>query len=174
MNAVLARTLPGATAAYRAAILDQYAHAPLAGLAELGYLIGLLVAGAFGICAILLSLSLSAPARARRLTLLGTLGLTPRQARGIALTETVPLIAATVVAGLLAAASMPAVFGDSLDLSAFTGVSGPSSLGFDPGIPLLAAFTAAVLTALAAAVQAAVAHRRSAGTELRMGEDADA
>lgn len=174
MNTVLGKSLPGATAAYRADILGQYTHAPLANLAELGYLIGLLVAGAFGICAILLSLGLSAPARERRLTLLGTLGVTPRQANGIALTETLPLLTATVLGGLLAAGAMPAVFGDALDLSAFTGLPGTTSLGFDPGIALLAALTAAVLTALAVALQATTAHRRQAGAELRMGEDADA
>jgi putative ABC transport system permease protein len=174
MNAALGRYVPGATAAYRADVLNQYAHAPLAGLAEFAYLIGLLVAGVFGIGAILLSLSLSAPARGRRLTLLGTLGLTPRQARRIALTETVPLMTATVLSGLVAAASMPAVFGSSLDLSAFTGLAGSSSLGWDPGVPLLAALAAALLTALAVAVQAAAASRRNAGTELRMGEEADA
>jgi putative ABC transport system permease protein len=175
MNAALHRTLPAkSTVAYRADLLTGYVHAPLAQLAEFGYLCGLLIAGAFGVCGILISLSLAAPSRRRRLTLLRTLGLTPRQARAIALAETVPLAVVTVIGGLLAAAALPAVFGDSLNLSVFTGQPGATALAFEPGIPLLAALAAVALTVFGVVVQAAVAGRTSAGTLLRMGEDADA
>jgi len=175
MAAALNRSLPGGgTATYRSDLLAGYADAPLANLTEFGYLLGILLAGGLGVCGILLSLGLAAPARGRRLTLLTTLGLTPRQARGIALAETVPLAAVTALGGLLATAALPAVFGDALNLSVFTGLSGPSSLGFDPGIALLAALIAVVLTALGVALQATLAGRRAAGAQLRMGEDVDA
>ena len=174
MAAALRRSLPGSTATYRSDLLAGYADAPLANLTEFGYLLGILLAGGLGVCGILLSLGLAAPARGRRLTLLTTLGLTPRQARGIALAETVPLAAVTALGGLLATAALPAVFGDALNLSVFTGLSGPSSLGFDPGIALLAALIALVLTALGVALQATLAGRRAVGAQLRMGEDVDA
>jgi len=175
MAAALSRSLPGGAAVgYRSDILAGYADAPLANLTEFGYLLGILLAGGLGVCGILLSLGLAGPARGRRLTLLTTLGLTPRQARGIALAETLPLAAVTALGGLLATAALPAVFGAALNLSVFTGLSGPSSLAFDPGIPLLAALLAMALTALGVAVQATAAGRRGAGTQLRMGEDVDA
>ena len=101
--------------------------------------------------------------------LLGTLGLTPRQARGVALAETAPLAAATVLGGLLAAAALPAVFGGALNLSVFTGLSGASPLGFDAAVPLLTAGAALVLTALGVQLQAALARRRGAPAQLRIG-----
>lgn len=174
MNAALNRSLStGFTSVYRADTLNALAHAPLEDLAELGYLSGLLAAAAFGVCGILLALSLTAPARGRRLMLLDALGLTPRQARIVALAETAPLTVAMVLGGLLAAAALPAVFGDALDLSAFTGIPGTSTLAFDPRIPLLAALAAAVLGGVAVALQAAAARWRGVAAQLRMGEDAE-
>ena len=164
-----ARHLP-ATATYRADIVNQLSSAPLEGMARFGYLIGILAAGCFGVCGILLSLTMSAAARDRRLMLLSTLGLTPRQARGVALAETTPLAAATVLGGLLAAAALPAVFGSSLNLSVFTGLSGASPLGYDVATPLLTAALAVLLTALGVVLQAALARRRGAPAQLRIGD----
>jgi putative ABC transport system permease protein len=164
-----ARNLP-ATTTYRADTLNQLSNAPLETAAEYGYLIGILAAGCFGVCGILLSLTMSAAARDRRLMLLSTLGLTPRQARGVALAETTPLAAATVLGGLLAAAALPAVFGSSLNLSVFTGLSGASPLGYDVATPLLTAALAVVLTALGVVLQAALARRRGAPAQLRIGD----
>jgi putative ABC transport system permease protein len=173
VNAVLARTLPGDNrVTYRSDAANQLAHLPLAGLAEFGYVLGLVAAGCFGICGILLALALTAAPRNRRLTLLGTLGLSPRQARGIALAETAPLAASTTVGGLLAAAVLPAVFGSALNLTVFTGLATESALRLDAATPLLTAAAALGLTGCGVLLQAAIAARRNVPTQLRMGEDA--
>ena len=164
-----ARNLSTSTV-YRADVVSQLSNEPLEGMAEFGYLLGILAAGCFGVCGILLSLTSTAGARDRRLMLLGTLGLTPRQARGVALAETTPLAAATVLGGLLAAAALPAVFGSSLNLSVFTGLSGASPLGYDAATPLLTAALAVALTALGVVLQAALARRRGAQAQLRIGD----
>ena len=170
LAAVLRARHLSASTVYRADIVNQLSTAPLEGMAEFGYLLGILAACCFGVCGILLSLTLTAGARDRRLMLLGTLGLTPRQARGVALAETTPLAAATVLGGLLAAAALPAVFGSSLNLSVFTGLSGASALGYDAATPLLTAALALALTALGVLLQAGLARRRGAPAQLRIGD----
>jgi putative ABC transport system permease protein len=173
VTAALARTVPGDNnVVYRADALNRLTHLPLAGLAELGYVVGLVAAGCFGICAILLALALTAAPRARRLALLGTLGLSPRQARGIALAETAPLAATTTLGGLLAAVVLPAVFGSALNLTVFTGLATESALRLDAATPLLTAAGALALTGCGVLLQAAIARRRDVPAQLRMGEDA--
>lgn len=176
LNAAAARIPGGATVATRAAALRALAEQPMANMVRLGYVVGLLAAAAFGICAVLISLAISAAARLRRLRLLATLGVTGRQTRRIGLLETVPLAAVTALGGLLAAVVLPPAFGSSLDLSAFTGLpSGGTALGFEAAVPLLAAAAALVLTAGAVAVQSALAARRGSAArirELRIGDGA--
>jgi hypothetical protein len=173
VTAALARTVPGDNhVVYRADALNRLTHVPLAGLAEFGYVVGLAAAGCFGICSILLALALTAAPRARRLALLGTLGLGPRQARGIALAETAPLAASTTLGGLLAAVVLPAVFGSALNLTVFTGLATESALRLDAATPLLTAAGALALTGCGVLLQAAIARRRDVPAQLRMGEDA--
>ncbi len=151
--AALTRTVPGTNhVVYRADALNQLTHVPLAGLAELGYVVGLVAAGCFGICS--------------------TLGLSPRQARGIALAETAPLAASTTLGGLLAAVLLPAVFGSALNLTVFTGLATESALRLDAATPLLTAAGALALTGCGVVLQAAIARRRDVPAQLRMGEDA--
>ncbi|MBR7836647.1 hypothetical protein KDL01_25430 [Actinospica durhamensis] len=172
VNAALAATVPGANhVLYRTEALDELEHQPLEGLAEFGYVLGLGAAACFGICAILLALALTAAARARRLTLLGTLGLSPRQARAIALAETAPLAASTALGGLLATLALPAVFGSALNLTVFTGLASESGLRLDLAAPLLTVAAALGLTGCGVLLQAAIARRRNVPAQLRMGED---
>ncbi len=173
VNAALAATVPGANdVLYRTDALDRLTHQPLEGLAEFGYVLGLGAAGGFGICGILLALALTAAARARRLTLLATLGLSPAQARAIALAETVPLAASTALGGLLATLALPAVFGSALNLTVFTGLATESGLRLGLAAPLLIVAAALGLTGCGALAQAALARRRNVPAQLRMGEDA--
>jgi putative ABC transport system permease protein len=173
VKAALARTVPGEDRVlYRADALDHLTHQPLEGLAEFGYGLGLAAAGCFGICGILLALALTAAPRARRLMLLGTLGLSPRQARAIALTEAAPLAASSAVGGLLAAAALPAVFGSALNLTEFTGLATETALRLDAATPLLTVAAALGLTGFGVLLQAAIARRRNVPAQLRMGEDA--
>ena len=173
VTAALARTVPGQDRVlYRADALDHLVHLPLEGLAEFGYLLGLAAAGCFGVCGILLALALTAAPRARRLMLLGTLGLSPRQARGIALAETGPLAASAALGGLLAALALPAVFGSALNLTEFTGLATETGLRLDAAVPLLTVAAALALTGCGVLLQAGVARRRNVPAQLRIGEDA--
>jgi putative ABC transport system permease protein len=157
---------------YRAQEISQLENAPLEHLAMDGYLLSIFAAGCFGVCAILISLALTAGARNHRLLLLRTLGLTPRQERGIAWAETSPLAVCAALGGLAAAAVLPAAIGGSLDLTAFTGLGAATGLRFDAAVPLLAAAAGVAVVAITVALQAAVARRRTAAVQLRIGDEA--
>jgi putative ABC transport system permease protein len=172
LNTLVRNLAPGSTVTYRAQEISQLENAPLEHLAMDGYLLSIFAAGCFGVCAILISLALTAGARNHRLLLLRTLGLTPRQERGIAWAETSPLAVCAALGGLAAAAVLPAAIGGSLDLTAFTGLGAATGLRFDAAVPLLAAAAGVAVVAITVALQAAVARRRTAAVQLRIGDEA--
>lgn len=172
LNALAAKLSPGSAVTYRAQEINQLENAPLAHLAMDGYLLSILAAGCFGVCTILIYLALTAAGRNHRLLLLRTLGLTARQERGIAWAETSPLAVCAALGGLAAAAALPAAIGSSLNLTAFTGLGAATGLRLDVAVPLLAAAGGVVVVALTVALQAAVARRRTAAVQLRIGDEA--
>jgi putative ABC transport system permease protein len=172
LNALVQKLAPGSAVTYQAQAVSQLENAPLEHLAQDGYLLSILAAGCFGVCTILISLALTAAARNHRLLLLRTLGLTPRQERGIAWAETSPLAVSAALGGLAAAAALPAAIGGSLNLTAFTGLGAATGLRFDVAVPLLAAALGVVVVAATVALQSTVARRRTAAVQLRIGDEA--
>ena len=143
---------------------------------ELGSLVGaglsyagLLVAG-YGTLAILVLLFAGASARGQAVSYLRTLGLSRRQAHGLAVVEVTPPLFAALVAGWALGLFLPALVGPALDLRPYTG-------GFPIVWHLLDVPSAALLVGglavfagLAVLIDALVGARRRLGAVLRIGD----
>ncbi|GAA2540960.1 hypothetical protein GCM10009860_22210 [Microbacterium mitrae] len=82
--------------------------------------------------AVVLTLVLNAPARARLLALLKTLGAPPRSGAGIVSWELVPLCIAAVVAGTAFGLALPVLLFQVLDLRSFSGADSAPAYSVDP------------------------------------------
>ena len=82
--------------------------------------------------AIVLTLVLNAPARARLLALLKTLGAPPRSGGGIVSWELVPLCVAAVISGTAFGLALPVLLLQVLDLRAFSGADRAPTYSVDP------------------------------------------
>src|SRR5699024_3840872 len=120
---------------------------------------------------IVLTLVLAAPARARLVAVLRTLGAGPRVARALVAWETLPLVVVAAVFGTLLGLGLPPLLAGAVDLRRFTGWTAQPELVYQP--LLITGVVAAVGAVLAVAVliAAAVAHRLSLSV-LRIGDAA--
>jgi len=170
LAAVAARVLPGSRVRLRSAVLAGLQRQLLPRAIYLAYLIGIGVAGAFGIVVLLLSLLLTAPSRERTLARLAALGLSAGQASWLVLTEALPEIVVAIACGTGCAWALAALVGPDLDLAAFTGSGAGVGVRAEPAA---LAGTAAVLLAAAVATltaQALLAGRRGVARSLRTGD----
>lgn len=130
----------------------QHQSAPVVGWLQL-----LLVAASIAMAiacaaACILSLVIAAPATARLLALLRTLGLGRAQSRGVGAWEIAPVAIVGTIAGCAVGLLIPLLVLPGVDLRPFTGGTLPPAITADPG--LLAAVAAAfiVVVALATAI----------------------
>ncbi|MFD9303522.1 hypothetical protein ACFWCB_12870 [Streptomyces sp. NPDC060048] len=143
---------------------------PLQRSAERLFWAALAGAAGFAVLAVLLTLVRAAPDRAALLARLRTMGLRPRQAVLLILTESVPLALAAALGGALAAAGAVALLGPAVDLSTLVGAKVPTGIRLLARPVLLQALGLAVLVAGAVLAEAAVSGRRQITTELRAGD----
>lgn len=121
--------------------------------------------------AVVLTSVVGARSRNRLLALLATLGLSARQARGLAAWEIAPIALTAIVAGTALGIALPWVVLGGVDLRPFTGGAAQPSIALDP-VPvsaIVAGFAIVVIAAVIVAV--AIGRRASAATTLRMGEE---
>jgi putative ABC transport system permease protein len=165
LRAAIARTMPGSQLTLREQVLAGLADAPAqrAG-ARLSALAGW-SAVAFSVVALLFGLAVSARRRDRLITRLSALGMAPRQARALALADTLPLLGVAVGGMLAAVAVLTLLAGPALDLTVFTGSAVPVRPG--PLALLIPAAAVAVITVAVVAAERAVAGRHDTGTALR-------
>ncbi|WP_330294865.1 hypothetical protein [Streptomyces sp. NBC_00503] len=143
---------------------------PLQRSAERLFWATLAAAAGFAVLAVLLTLVRAAPDRAALLARLRTMGLRPRQALLLILTESVPLALAAALGGALVAAGALALLGPAVDLSTLVGAKVATGLGFLARPVLIQALGLAVLVAVAVLAEAAISGRRQITTELRAGD----
>jgi putative ABC transport system permease protein len=145
--------------------------APLSHVTRFAYLVAVVASAALTALAVILWLLLTAPSRTRALSLLGTLGLSSKEARRIATVELVPAAVTALLAGTAVGLTVPSLVGPAIDLTPFVGGSGRVRLSADPttSAMLIAAF--ALLIALAAGAATTFSRRRRLGATLRQGED---
>ncbi|HXL88527.1 MAG TPA: hypothetical protein VN969_06005 [Streptosporangiaceae bacterium] len=115
---VVAATLPIFGITYRADVLASLARSPLLHGAVVLMLLTALAAAAFALLNLILGLALGAADRDLTLTRLTVMGV-PHGPR-LALTETLPAIAAAIIASIVCALALPPVTANALDLSVFT------------------------------------------------------
>jgi putative ABC transport system permease protein len=120
-----------------------------------------------GLLAVGLAVAVQAAARGRALSLLRTMGLSARQARGLLLVELVPVAALAVAVGAAAGTAMPLLLAPALGLTEFTG-GAPLSLALDPTTALLLAGLLAVFVVGGTVVEAATNRRLGLGQVLRV------
>ncbi|CAM5332541.1 membrane protein [Streptomyces avidinii] len=143
---------------------------PLQRSAERLFWASLAGAAGFAVLAVLLTLVRAAPDRAALLARLRTMGLRPRQAVLLILTESVPLALAAALGGALAAAGAVALLGPAVDLSTLVGAKVPSGIRLLARPVLVQALGLTVLVAGAVLAEAAISGRRQITTELRAGD----
>lgn len=154
LEAVVRRDLPGAAVMLRATALDSLANSPLPRDEYLAVAAG--AGAAAGLTLLTALIAIAGTARSRRLTLarLRVMGVSTRQARGIELSETLPLVVATAAGGVVCAWALGPLIGPALNLSAFTGGAAAVPVGARWAPLGATAAGLVVLTLLALAVEA--------------------
>jgi putative ABC transport system permease protein len=120
--------------------------------------------------AVVLTLLLAGPARARLLAVLRSLGAGGRQGRSLVVWETAPWVVVALVAGAVLAWAVPAVVLAAVDLTVLTGGSAQPLARYDPGI-LVGLGAGLVLVAVVAGGVVAVRSGRDVAAQLRTGGD---
>jgi putative ABC transport system permease protein len=133
----------------------------------LALVVGTAGAALGGLLAVGMALLVQGAVRGRSLSVLRTMGLSPRQARGLLLVELVPVTLLAVAAGAVAGALLPVLLAPSLGLARFTdGV--PIPVGLDVRTAGLLAALLGVFVIGGAIAEAAVNRRLGLGQVLRV------
>jgi putative ABC transport system permease protein len=139
---------------------------------NLGITLALVAAASVGLTGCLLAVGLAlvlqARSRGRMVSLLRTMGLSSRQARGLLLIERIPLTTVAVAAGAVLGATLPLLLGPALGLDSFTGGL-TYTLVLQPVIALILAALVLLLVAVGALLEATVNRRLRIGGVLRVG-----
>jgi hypothetical protein len=170
LNAVVRRTLPGASVTLRSAALAALATAPVPQAAQTALTQGIAIAAGFGALVLLLSLLLTARTRERTLARLATMGLRRWQARLLLAAETLPPVVAAAIGGVACAWLLAPLVGPALNLAAFSGTG--SAIAVTPAVLPLLAFAAGLVLAelLVLAVQAVITYHRGSARALRIAD----
>ena len=134
-------------------------------------LVALVVAGALSAVAVLLTQFIAAPARGRLLSQLRTLGISGRQAQGIATWETAPVVLVTLVAGAGLGLGVPWLVAGALDLRPLTGGRVQPAVMIDWALVFMAAGLFVLIVGITVAATVAFSRRLRLGVVLRVGED---
>ena len=168
LTAVLRRALPGAVATFRSDVLSALTSGPLQHGALTLFSLAVVAAAILGLAVMLLELALGAAEREATLARLATMGLDERQRAWVVALEVLPAVIAAAVAAWASALALPLVLAPDLDLSVFTGSSGPVKLAADVASFAVPLVGLALLTAVALGLEIRLGRRRSA-TSLRIG-----
>jgi hypothetical protein len=169
-RAAAARAVPGGSLALRQRAYQAMRDAPAQAAAERIVTLGIWAAAALSVVAILLGLAASAADRAALARRMSALGMPVRQSFGLALTETLPLLAVGVLGMLVAAAGLGELMGPALNLAVFAPGIGAVPVHPQVSALLLPAAGAVVVALAIVGVQAALGTRQDAATRLRIQE----
>jgi putative ABC transport system permease protein len=170
IESVARRVLPGAVITLRSAVLDDHTGAPLPNGAYRALAMASGAAAGLIALVVIIALVLGAPSRADTLARLAVMGLAPRQARWLVVTEVLPQIVLAAIGGLGCAVTLTPLLAPAIDLSSLTGSPASVPVSAQP-IPLaLAAAGMLAVAVLTLAVQTAVAGRRAKNRPPRLSE----
>jgi putative ABC transport system permease protein len=131
------------------------------------FVVGTLGAAVGGVLAVGLALVVQAASRSHALSLLRTMGLSSRQARGLLLIELTPVTVLAVIAGAATGVALPVLLAPALGLTEFTG-GVPVEVGLDPRTVALFAGLLGAFVIGGALIEAAVNRRLGLGQVLRV------
>ena len=161
---------PVARAQNPAGDAGNFLASPMAGGMNAALGVAVVLSLVLVLVAVVMTQLMGAPARARLLAVLRTLGLDRRQARGIVAWELAPLAVVSVVAGGVLGVLVPWVVLGAMDLTALTGGAEQPALVVDPVAAGAVLGGVLLVTAAAVLVSTMMSSRADVATELRMGE----
>ncbi|HEX6471713.1 MAG TPA: FtsX-like permease family protein [Streptosporangiaceae bacterium] len=152
-----------------AGALDRLTGSPMLATVRAAFGYGVLALAGYATIVILLALILGSYARGQAVAYLRTLGLSRRQARGLAVAELGPALLAAGLAGWAVGLLLPHLLGSAVDLRPYTGGIAPAGYAPDPLTTAVLAGGLILFGGLAISVDAMIGVRRRLGTALRMG-----
>lgn len=169
VTAEIARLLPTSVVEDPDREADAMLAAPVSGGLVVAFVLAVVLAGLLCAAAVVMTLMLAAPARARLLAVLQTLGLSARQGRGLVGWEIGPWAVVALVVGAALGVLVPWLVLAAVDVTALTGGVVQPDPRYDPLLlgAAAAGFVAVVLAAVA--VAAALSQRGEVAAQLRMG-----
>ncbi|MEV0953168.1 FtsX-like permease family protein [Promicromonospora sp. NPDC050249] len=150
---------------------DEMLAAPVSGGLLVAFVLAVLLAGLLCAAAVVMTLMLAAPARARLLAVLQTLGLSPRQGRGLVGWEIGPWAVMALVVGAVLGVAVPSLVLAAVDVTALTGGITQPGPQYDPLLLGVAAAGFVVVVLAAVGVAAALSRRGEVAAQLRMGSN---
>jgi putative ABC transport system permease protein len=150
---------------------DEMLAAPVSGGLVIAFVLAVLLAGLLCAAAVVMTLMLAAPARARLLAVLQTLGLSPRQGRGLVGWEIGPWAVVALVVGAVLGVAVPSLVLAAVDVTALTGGIAQPDPQYDPLLLGAAAAGFVVVVLAAVGVAAALSRRGEVAAQLRMGSN---
>lgn len=135
------------------------------------FTVAAVLGGALAAAAVIITMVIAAPSRGRLFSQLRTLGLSSRQARGLATWELAPLAVTAVASGCLLGLAIPWLLLPSVDLAALTGGSSQPGMSVDWTLVGGAVGGFVVVAVLAMSVAVASSRRLRLGTVLRVGDE---
>lgn len=144
---------------------------PVSAGLDTAFWVAAVLAGLLCAAAVVMTQMVAAPARARLLAVLRTLGLRPRQAQGLVAWELGPWALVSLLVGAALGVAVPALVLATVDLTPFTGGDAQPPLSVDPLLLAAVAGGFLLVVAAAVAVSAALSRRGDVAAELRTGEE---
>ncbi|MFC8798876.1 FtsX-like permease family protein [Promicromonospora sp. NPDC057138] len=171
VTAEISRLLPTSVVEDPDREADAMLAAPVSGGLVIAFVLAVLLAGLLCAAAVVMTLMLAAPARARLLAVLQTLGLSSRQGRGLVGWEIGPWAVVALVVGAVLGVAVPSLVLAAVDVTALTGGAAQPEPQYDPLLlgAAAAGFVAVVLAAVG--IAAALSRRGEVAAQLRMGSN---
>lgn len=171
VTGAVAEAVPNALLTTPHTALEQFREAPVSSGLTQAFMIAVLLTTALTVLAILLVQLMGAPARARLLAVLRTLGLAPRQGRALTAWELGPLLASALAVGAAVGVLLPWLLLRAIDLTGMTGGSVQPALHLDWGLLALVVAGILLTVTIAVTVSATIASRTDLAQQLRVGEE---
>jgi putative ABC transport system permease protein len=135
------------------------------------FTVAAVVGGALAAAAVIITMVIAGPTRGRLFSQLRTLGLSGRQARGLATWELAPLAVTAIVSGLVLGLAIPWLLLPSIDLRGLTGGSSQPGMSVDWLLVGGAVGAFVIVAIVAMSIAVASSRRLRLGTVLRVGEE---
>ncbi|MGI5187873.1 FtsX-like permease family protein [Promicromonospora sp. CA-289599] len=171
VSAGITRLLPSSVVEDPDQEADELLAAPVSGGLVIAFVLAVLLAGLLCASAVVMTLMLAAPARARLLAVLQTLGLSSRQGRGLVGWEIGPWAVVALVVGAVLGVAVPSLVLAAVDVTALTGGLTQPGPQYDPLLLGSAAAGFVVVVLAAVGVAAALSRRGEVAAQLRMGSN---